>query len=46
MNKEAIKDLFDNNMNMTLDELAMRTGKTVAELVDILMSDKITWEMK
>jgi len=46
VNKEAIKDLFDNNMNMTLDELAMRTGKTVAELVDILMSDKITWEMK
>lgn len=38
MDNDEIKDLFDTNPNMTMQELSRITGKTVAELKRILMS--------
>ena len=38
MTNDEICDLYDNNPNMTLAELARITGKSVAELKRILMS--------
>lgn len=37
MTNDEIKDLFDNNPNMTLAQLARITNKEVAELKKILM---------
>ena len=38
MNNEEICELYDMNPDMTLVELANVTGKTVAELKQILMA--------
>ena len=37
MDNEEIRDMFDQNWNMTLRELASITGKSVEELKIILM---------
>jgi hypothetical protein len=37
MDDEEIRDLFDQNWNITMSELADITGKTVKELKLILM---------
>mgnify|MGYP003629022269 len=39
MTNDEIKDTFDNNLNMTLSELARISGRTVRELQRILMED-------
>ena len=42
MNNEEICELYDMNPDMTLVELANVTGKTVAELKQILMAQTNT----
>jgi|ETNvirome_6_1000_1030641.scaffolds.fasta_scaffold00903_6 plasmid maintenance system antidote protein VapI len=37
MTDQEIKDLFDENLDMTLDELSRITGRTRKELKNILM---------
>ena len=37
MSNEEIKQLYDNNLNLTLAGLARLTGKTINELKQILM---------
>jgi len=39
MTNEEIKDLYDSHPNVTLRQLATYTGKTVAELKQILLGD-------
>ncbi len=41
MTNEEIAHLFDNRPDMTLQKLARITGKTVAELRKILITDPI-----
>jgi len=38
MTYQEIRDLYDSNPNMTLYQLSRWTGKTIAELKQILMS--------
>jgi len=40
MDKQDIKDLFDNHLGMTLRELSGMTGRTVKELQRILMEEE------
>ena len=40
MNNKDITELYDNNPNMLLSELAQITGKTVKQLKSILMGHK------
>ena len=37
MSKREIKDIYDNNFNLTLEQLSNMTGYTVSELIEILM---------
>jgi hypothetical protein len=37
MSKQQIKDIYDTNYNLTLEQLSNMTGYTVSELIDILM---------
>jgi hypothetical protein len=39
MTDQDIKDMFDQNWNMTMAELARMAGKTVAQVKRILMED-------
>jgi len=39
MTNQEIKDLYDSHPNVTLRQLACYTGKTVAELKQILLED-------
>jgi len=39
MTNQEIKDLYDSHPNVTLRQLACYTGKTVAELKQILLGD-------
>jgi len=38
MTPDQIRDYYDRHLNMTLQELARMTGRTVAELKKILMN--------
>ncbi len=37
---QEIKDIFDENLSITIEQLARITGKTRTELMKILMRDK------
>jgi hypothetical protein len=39
MTNQEIKDMFDQNLDMTLDQLARITGKSRKELKTILMGE-------
>lgn len=39
LSNDQIKDLYDSHPNVTLRQLASYTGKTVAELKQILLED-------
>ena len=40
MTNQEIKDIFDENLNITIEQLARIPGKTRTELMKILMGDK------
>ena len=40
MTNQEIKDIFDEDINMTVEQLARITGKTRTELMRILMENK------
>ena len=40
MTNQEIKDIFDANLNITIEQLARITGKTRTELIRILMENK------
>ena len=40
MTTQEIKDIFDEDINMTVEQLARITGKTRTELMRILMENK------
>jgi len=40
MTNQEIKGIFDENLNITIEQLARITGKTRTELMRILMENK------